>query len=52
MMINVGEIVEVRKYERLTKLIIEDSGLGSIKNTQPGDCIVCFSKQDIYSISR
>jgi len=51
-MINVGEIVEVRKYERLTKLIIEDSGLGSIKNTQPGDCIVCFSKQDIYSISR
>lgn len=25
---------------------------GSIENVQPGDCIVCFSKNDIYSLSR
>jgi len=52
MMISVGEEVEVRNYNRLTKLIIQDKGLGGLENTQPGDCIVCFSKQDIYSISR
>ena len=24
----------------------------SFKNVQPGDCIVCFSKNDIYHVSR
>ncbi|GJQ83874.1 hypothetical protein Trydic_g6752 [Trypoxylus dichotomus] len=47
-----GEDVEVRKYKRLTDLRIEDSALGSLDNVQPGDCIVCFSKNDIYSVSR
>lgn len=47
-----GEDVEVCTYKRLTNLNIEDNALGSLANVQPGDCIVCFSKNDIYSVSR
>ncbi|XP_023310678.1 ATP-dependent RNA helicase SUV3 homolog, mitochondrial isoform X1 [Anoplophora glabripennis] len=47
-----GEDLEVRHYKRLTALKIEDSALGSLDNVLPGDCIVCFSKNDIYSVSR
>jgi len=52
MMISTGEEVEVRNYKRLTQLKIEERSLGSLSNTQPGDCIVCFNKNDIYSVSR
>ncbi|XP_013788263.1 ATP-dependent RNA helicase SUV3 homolog, mitochondrial-like [Limulus polyphemus] len=47
----VGEEMEIRRYERLTKLTIEDGALGSLDNVEQGDCIVCFSKNDIFSIS-
>jgi ATP-dependent RNA helicase SUPV3L1/SUV3 len=47
-----GEDLEIRHYKRLTELTIEDSALCSVENIQPGDCIVCFSKNDIYSVSR
>ncbi|XP_045475671.1 ATP-dependent RNA helicase SUV3 homolog, mitochondrial isoform X1 [Harmonia axyridis] len=47
-----GEDLEVRNYKRLTQLQIEDQALGSLDNVQPGDCIVCFSKNDIYTVSR
>lgn len=47
-----GEHVEVKAYTRLTELSVEDSALGSLDNVMPGDCIVCFSKNDIYSVSR
>ncbi|KAF2902033.1 hypothetical protein ILUMI_04132 [Ignelater luminosus] len=47
-----GEDVEIRKYKRLTDLRIESSALGTLNNVQPGDCIVCFNKNDIYSVSR
>ncbi|XP_053946950.1 ATP-dependent RNA helicase SUV3 homolog, mitochondrial [Anastrepha ludens] len=47
-----NETVEVNNYERLTELTVEDSALGSLDYIQPGDCIVCFSKNDIYSVSR
>jgi ATP-dependent RNA helicase SUPV3L1/SUV3 len=47
-----GEELEIRHYKRLTELKVEDSCLGSLDNVQPGDCIVCFSKNDIYSVSR
>lgn len=43
---------QVRNYKRLTNLTVEDSALCSLDNVQPGDCIVCFSKNDIYSVSR
>ncbi|KAL1771699.1 ATP-dependent RNA helicase SUPV3L1, mitochondrial [Sigmodon hispidus] len=47
-----GEEVEVQKYERLTPISVLDHALESLDNLQPGDCIVCFSKNDIYSVSR
>lgn len=52
MCLTTGEEVEVRNYKRLTKMHIEDSPLASLENVQAGDCIVCFSKNDIYSVSR
>ncbi|XP_004624012.1 ATP-dependent RNA helicase SUPV3L1, mitochondrial [Octodon degus] len=47
-----GEEIEVRKYKRLTPIIVMDHALESLDNLRPGDCIVCFSKNDIYSVSR
>ena len=29
-----------------------DTALGSLENIRDGDCIVCFSKQHIFSLSR
>ncbi|XP_050292923.1 ATP-dependent RNA helicase SUV3 homolog, mitochondrial [Anthonomus grandis grandis] len=50
--LTMGEDLEVRHYKRLTELKVEDRALESLANVQPGDCIVCFSKNDIYSVSR
>ncbi|XP_037946782.1 ATP-dependent RNA helicase SUV3 homolog, mitochondrial [Teleopsis dalmanni] len=47
-----NETVEVHNYNRLTQLTVEDSALVTLDNVMPGDCIVCFSKNDIYSVSR
>lgn len=52
LMYTTGEEVEVNNYERLTPFSILDQALESLDNLRPGDCIVCFSKNDIYSISR
>ena len=50
--LTLGEDVEVVEHERKTKLIQEDNAIESLENVQAGDCIVCFSKQDIYAVSR
>ncbi|XP_055692792.1 ATP-dependent RNA helicase SUV3 homolog, mitochondrial [Lutzomyia longipalpis] len=47
-----GESLEIRHYKRLTDLTVEDRALGTLENVLPGDCIVCFSKNDIYAVSR
>ncbi|XP_059620953.1 ATP-dependent RNA helicase SUV3 homolog, mitochondrial [Phlebotomus argentipes] len=47
-----GESLEIRHYKRLTELSVEDRALGTLENVLPGDCIVCFSKNDIYAVSR
>ncbi|XP_028049728.2 ATP-dependent RNA helicase SUV3 homolog, mitochondrial [Monomorium pharaonis] len=47
-----SENVEVRRYKRLTDLEIENHALESLNNVKPGDCIVCFNKNDIYTVSR
>ncbi|XP_076012349.1 ATP-dependent RNA helicase SUPV3L1, mitochondrial [Genypterus blacodes] len=52
LMFTTGEEVEVNTYTRLTPLSILDSALESLDNLRPGDCIVCFSKNEIYAISR
>jgi len=51
-MISTGEEVEVRTYKRLTQLVVQDVAVRDLHNIQPGDCIVCFSKHDIYAVSR
>lgn len=52
LMFTTGEEVEVRTYERLTPLTVLDHSIESLDNLRPGDCIVCFNKNDIYSVSR
>nr|CAG4651622.1 EOG090X01V1 [Triops cancriformis] len=52
LMATTGEEVEVRKYKRLTQLIVEDEALQSLDRIRPGDCVVCFNKQDIFWASR
>ncbi|XP_066478308.1 ATP-dependent RNA helicase SUPV3L1, mitochondrial [Tiliqua scincoides] len=52
LMYTTGEEVEVRNYKRLTPIKVLDEALESLDKLQPGDCIVCFSKNDIYSVSR
>ncbi|KAL3812586.1 hypothetical protein ACJIZ3_013854 [Penstemon smallii] len=44
--------VQVQYYERLSPLIPLKVPLGSFSNIQNGDCIVTFSRVDIYSIKR
>nr|CAG4642332.1 EOG090X01V1 [Evadne anonyx] len=48
MLLSTGEQVQVREYQRLTSLTIEETSLQSLENIRPGDCLVCFSKNDIY----
>ncbi|XP_049859048.1 ATP-dependent RNA helicase SUV3 homolog, mitochondrial isoform X2 [Schistocerca gregaria] len=52
LMTTTGEDVEVRRYKRLTELEVQDTAVGTLEAVQPGDCIVCFSKSDIYAVSR
>ncbi|KAK3573408.1 hypothetical protein QTP86_024701 [Hemibagrus guttatus] len=52
LMFTTGEEVEVRNYKRLTPFSISDQAVENLDNLKPGDCIVCFSKNDIYSVSR
>lgn len=46
-----NEKCEVFQYNRLTELQIEDQALCSLDNVMDGDCIVCFNKNDVYSVS-
>lgn len=48
---SLGEEVVVKEYKRLTGLKVLDQPLGSLSNLQPGDCVVCFSKADIYNVT-
>lgn len=52
LMFTTGEEVEVHSYQRLTPFSIQNQALESLDQLRPGDCIVCFSKNDIYSLSR
>lgn len=47
-----GETIEYHQYERLTQLTIESKAVEIYEALQPGDCIVCFNKNDIYTVSR
>lgn len=45
-----GDDVKVEYYERLSPLVPLKDPLGSFSNIQTGDCIVTFSKREIYRL--
>ncbi|BDA46196.1 ATP-dependent RNA helicase SUPV3L1, mitochondrial [Coccomyxa sp. Obi] len=50
---HMGEELEVNSYERFTPLSIETEGLKrGYLDVQPGDCVVAFSRRDIYDIKQ
>ncbi|CAF3378316.1 unnamed protein product [Rotaria sp. Silwood1] len=52
LMVTTGDQVEIREYKRLTKLNYQDRALETFDNVKAGDCFVCFSKNDIFHITR
>jgi ATP-dependent RNA helicase SUPV3L1/SUV3 len=48
-----GDSFELVQYERLTELNVEEESLkGDYSKVQPGDCVVAFSKLDIFAIQK
>jgi ATP-dependent RNA helicase SUPV3L1/SUV3 len=48
-----GDDFELIEYDRLSKLEINEESLqGDYSNIQPGDCVVAFSRAEIFSIRR
>lgn len=47
-----GKEFQQYAYERLTSLTVDQEGLGpeGYAGLKPGDCVVAFSKRDLYSI--
>ncbi|XP_078436287.1 ATP-dependent RNA helicase isoform X3 [Wolffia australiana] len=47
-----GDTIKVLYYDRLSPLLPLKRPLGSFANIQRGDCIVTFSRQEIYKLKR
>jgi len=48
-----GEALEVHEYQRFTPLRVQQQGLqGRYRNVRPGDCVVAFSRKDIFTIKQ
>ncbi|XP_010532567.1 PREDICTED: DExH-box ATP-dependent RNA helicase DExH16, mitochondrial isoform X1 [Tarenaya hassleriana] len=47
-----GDDVEVHTYDRLSPLVPLTVPLGSFSNIQTGDCVVTFSRKEIYKIRK
>ena len=48
-----GDIVTVHKYDRLTPLQVANESLeGDWNNVQPGDCVVTFSRNNIFAVKK
>lgn len=45
----VGGTLEIRELKRKTKLEMEKAPLGSLKNLQPGDALIAFSRRDVLN---
>jgi ATP-dependent RNA helicase SUPV3L1/SUV3 len=46
----VGDIVEVRRYERLSPLQPQREAVGSWAEIKPGDCVVAFSRKKLFQL--
>ncbi|XP_072973354.1 ATP-dependent RNA helicase SUV3, mitochondrial isoform X1 [Typha angustifolia] len=47
-----GDVVKVQYYERLSPLIPLKFPLGSFSNVKTGDCIVTFSRRELYKLKK
>lgn len=48
-----GDDFEVRRYERLTPLVVEEESLnGDFSKIRKGDCIVAFNRSSIFAIKK
>jgi ATP-dependent RNA helicase SUPV3L1/SUV3 len=48
-----GDKVTVHNYSRLTPLVVADTSLdGDYSNIQPGDCVVTFSRSNIFAVKK
>ncbi|KAG6604507.1 putative secreted RxLR effector protein [Phytophthora cinnamomi] len=47
-----GDDFELRSYERRSPLEISTTHLNNYSNIRPGDCVVAFSRRDIFQIKR
>ncbi|RLN53674.1 hypothetical protein BBJ28_00014817, partial [Nothophytophthora sp. Chile5] len=47
-----GDEFELRSYERRSPLEIDTKHLESYRHVKPGDCVVAFSRRDIFQIKR
>ncbi|KAG8943726.1 RNA helicase [Tulasnella sp. 424] len=45
-----GDELVVQRYERLTPLTVSNRSLQSLRNVKPGDCVVAFSRQDLFTL--
>lgn len=46
-----GEQIEVRRYERLTKLKIMEESIGDdLRKIRKGDCVITFSRSNIFKL--
>lgn len=44
-----GDTLEVKRYQRLSPLTVERKALmGDLKLLRPGDCLIAFSKKDLF----
>ncbi|KAM0870020.1 hypothetical protein ACQ4PT_040304 [Festuca glaucescens] len=47
-----GDVVTVQYYERLSPLVPLKTTLGSFSNIKEGDCMVTFSRREIYKLKK
>jgi ATP-dependent RNA helicase SUPV3L1/SUV3 len=48
---SMGDLFELKRYDRLSTLQIAERSLeGDYSKIEPGDCVVAFSRADIFSI--
>lgn len=45
-----GDELIVHRYERLTPLTVSSKSLQSLRNVKSGDCVVAFSRQDLFTL--
>ncbi|XP_042449780.1 ATP-dependent RNA helicase SUV3, mitochondrial-like [Zingiber officinale] len=47
-----GDVIKVQHYERLSPLIPLKVPLGSFSNIRKGDCVITFSRREIYRLKK